>query len=86
MRTYCPRAAALVLRHWGERSDKARVYEAADIAKVLADIWAHGHRVTRIPHFAGMGRQRDVSAVCGTSTGVSVQLYRPCEWYLLSAG
>lgn len=49
-----PRAAALVLRHWGERSDKARVYEAAYIAKVLADM---GHLAPRHvhSHFAGIG-------------------------------
>lgn len=49
-----PRAAALVLRHWGERSDKARVYEAAYIAKVMADMGTaapcHVHS-----HFAGIG-------------------------------
>jgi len=49
-----PRAAALVLRHWGERPDKMRVYEAAYISKVIADLGSarpyHAHS-----HFAGIG-------------------------------
>ncbi len=49
-----PRAAALVLREWGKRGDKARVYEAAYIAKIMSDIGAeaptHVHS-----HFAGIG-------------------------------
>ena len=48
------RAAALTLRHWGDRPDKARVYEAAYIAKVMRDIGkeapTHVHS-----HFAGIG-------------------------------
>jgi len=49
-----PRAAAVVLRHWGERSDKARVYEAAYIAKVLSDMGADAPRHVH-SHFAGIG-------------------------------
>jgi len=49
-----PRAAALVLRHWGERSDKARVYEAAYISKVLSDMGAEAPRHVH-SHFAGIG-------------------------------
>jgi len=49
-----PRAAALVLRHWGERSDKARVYEAAYIAKMLADMGGSAPRHVH-SHFAGIG-------------------------------
>lgn len=49
-----PRSAALVLRHWGERSDKARVYEAAYIAKVLADMGTKAPRHVH-SHFAGIG-------------------------------
>lgn len=49
-----PRAAGLVLRHWEERPDKMRVYEAAYMAKVIADLGAarphHAHS-----HFAGIG-------------------------------
>lgn len=49
-----PRAAALVLRHWEDRPDKGRVYEAAYIAKVIADLGkeapVHAHS-----HFAGIG-------------------------------
>lgn len=49
-----PRAAALVLRHWEERPDKMRIYEAAYIAKKLADLGGnrpvHAHS-----HFAGIG-------------------------------
>ena len=49
-----PRAAGLVLRHWENRPDKMRVYEAAYIAKVIADLGAdrphHAHS-----HFAGIG-------------------------------
>lgn len=49
-----PRAASLVLRHWGDRPDKMRVYEAAYIAKIIADQGAdrpwHVHS-----HFAGLG-------------------------------
>lgn len=48
------RAAALTLRHWGDRPDKARVYEAAYIAKVMRDLGkeapTHVHS-----HFAGVG-------------------------------
>lgn len=49
-----PRAASLVLRHWGERPDKARVYEAAYIAKVIGDLGAEGPRHAH-SHFAGIG-------------------------------
>ena len=49
-----PRAASLVLRYWEDRPDKMRVYEAAYIAKVIADLGAarphHAHS-----HFAGIG-------------------------------
>ena len=48
------RAAGLVLRHWEDRPDKMRVYEAAYIAKVIADLGPdrphHAHS-----HFAGIG-------------------------------
>ena len=48
------RAAALTLRHWGERGDKARVYEAAYVAKIMRDLGreapTHIHS-----HFAGIG-------------------------------
>lgn len=51
---HLPRAAALVLRHWESRPDKMRVYEAAYIAKVIADLGTarplHAHS-----HFAGIG-------------------------------
>ena len=49
-----PRSAALVLRHWGERSDKARIYEAAYIAKVLSDMGAKAPRHVH-SHFVGIG-------------------------------
>ncbi len=49
-----PRAAALSLRHWGEQPDKARVYEAAWIAKQLADLGAAAPRHFH-SHFAGIG-------------------------------
>jgi glycosyltransferase involved in cell wall biosynthesis len=48
------RAAALVLRHWGDRPDKARVYEAAYIAKVMRDLGAEAPRHVH-SHFAGIG-------------------------------
>ncbi len=48
------RAAALVLRHWGDRSDKARVYEAAYIAKVMRDLGAAAPKHVH-SHFAGIG-------------------------------
>ena len=49
-----PRAAGLVLRHWEERPDKMRVYEAAYMAKVIADLGAaRSHHVHS--HFAGIG-------------------------------
>lgn len=48
------RAATLVLDEWGERGDKARVYEAAYVAKIMRDLGAeaptHMHS-----HFAGIG-------------------------------
>ncbi len=49
------RAAALTLRHWGERGDKARVYEAAYIAKVLADLSPAERPRHAHSHFAGVG-------------------------------
>jgi colanic acid/amylovoran biosynthesis glycosyltransferase len=49
------RAAALTLRHWGERGDKARVYEAAYIAKVIADLPAKERPRHAHSHFAGVG-------------------------------
>lgn len=50
-----PRAAALTLREWGDRPDKARVYEAAYIAKVLADMPKSTRPVHAHSHFAGVG-------------------------------
>lgn len=50
-----PRAAALTLREWGGRADKARVYEAAYIAKVLAEIPVADRPVHVHSHFAGVG-------------------------------
>ncbi|MCB1209569.1 MAG: glycosyltransferase family 4 protein, partial [Verrucomicrobiales bacterium] len=49
-----PRAAGLCLRHWGDLPDKARVYEAAYIAKVMADLGSAAPRHTH-SHFAGIG-------------------------------
>ncbi len=49
-----PRAAGLVLRHWGDRPDKMRVYEAAYIAKVIADLGRDAPRHAH-SHFAGIG-------------------------------
>lgn len=49
-----PRAAALALRLWGERPDKARVYEAAYIAKVMSDLGADAPKHVH-SHFAGVG-------------------------------
>lgn len=49
-----PRAAALCLRHWSDQPDKARVYEAAWIAKQLADLGAAAPRHFH-SHFAGIG-------------------------------
>ncbi len=50
-----PRGAALTLRNWGERPDKARVYEAAYIAKVIADLPAAERPQHVHSHFAGVG-------------------------------
>ena len=50
-----PRAAALTLREWGDRPDKARVYEAAYIAKVLADMPKVERPLHVHSHFAGVG-------------------------------
>lgn len=49
-----PRAAALSLRFWTDQPDKARVYEAAYLAKVMSDL---GHRAPKHvhSHFAGIG-------------------------------
>jgi glycosyltransferase involved in cell wall biosynthesis len=49
-----PRVAALVLRHWGDLPDKGRVYEAAWIAKKLADLGADAPQHVH-SHFAGVG-------------------------------
>lgn len=49
-----PRAAALTLRHWDERPDKARVYEAAWIACQLAELGPAAPRHFH-SHFAGIG-------------------------------
>jgi colanic acid/amylovoran biosynthesis glycosyltransferase len=48
------RAAALTLRHWGDQPDKARVYEAAYIAKVISDMGSDAPRHVH-SHFAGVG-------------------------------
>ena len=48
------RAAALTLRHWGDRPDKARVYEAAYIAKIMRDLGAEAPKHVH-SHFAGVG-------------------------------
>ncbi len=50
-----PRAAGLTLRHWGSNSDKARVYEAAYIAKVIAELPPHERPHHVHTHFAGVG-------------------------------
>ncbi len=50
-----PRAVGPTLRHWGERSDKARVYEAAYIAKIIADQPAATRPLHVHSHFAGVG-------------------------------
>lgn len=49
-----PRAAALVLRHWQDRPDKMRVYEAAYIARVIAGL-SGGRPLHAHSHFAGIG-------------------------------
>ncbi len=49
-----PRAAALTLRHWTDQPDKARVYEAAWIAKQLAALGPAAPRHVH-SHFAGIG-------------------------------
>ena len=49
------RGAALTLREWGDRADKSRVYEAAYIAKILADLPAAERPVHVHSHFAGVG-------------------------------
>ena len=49
-----PRAAALVLRNWEDRPDKMRVYEAAYIAKIIAD-HSDGKPCHVHSHFAGLG-------------------------------
>jgi glycosyltransferase involved in cell wall biosynthesis len=49
-----PRAVALTLRHWTDQPDKARVYEAAWIAKHLADLGPAAPRHVH-SHFAGIG-------------------------------
>lgn len=50
-----PKAAALVLRHWRDQPDKARVYEAAYIAKIIADLPAEQRPYHAHSHFAGVG-------------------------------
>jgi colanic acid/amylovoran biosynthesis glycosyltransferase len=50
-----PKAASLVLRHWSDQPDKARVYEAAYIAKVLSDLPASERPRHVHSHFAGVG-------------------------------
>jgi colanic acid/amylovoran biosynthesis glycosyltransferase len=49
-----PRAAALTLRHWTDQPDKARVYEAAWIARQLIDLGPAAPRHVH-SHFAGIG-------------------------------
>lgn len=49
-----PKAAPLVLRHWEDRPDKARVYEAAWIAKTMRDLGRDAPRHAH-SHFAGIG-------------------------------
>ena len=49
-----PRAAGLCLRHWGDLPDKSRIYEAAYIAKIMADLGSAAPRHAH-SHFAGIG-------------------------------
>ena len=49
-----PQSVVLTLRHWGERPDKMRVYEAAYIGHVLAQMGRSAPRHTH-SHFAGIG-------------------------------
>ncbi len=49
------RGAALTLREWGDRTDKARVYEAAYIAKIIANLPAAERPRHVHSHFAGVG-------------------------------
>jgi colanic acid/amylovoran biosynthesis glycosyltransferase len=49
-----PRAAGLCLRHWGDMPDKSRIYEAAYIAKIMADLGSAAPRHAH-SHFAGIG-------------------------------
>lgn len=49
-----PRAASLTLRHWSDQPDKARVYEAAWIARQLSDLGPAAPRHVH-SHFAGIG-------------------------------
>lgn len=49
-----PQSVVLTLRHWGERPDKMRVYEAAYIGHVLAQMGNAAPRHTH-SHFAGIG-------------------------------
>ena len=51
-----PQSVVLVLRHWGERPDKMRVYEAAYIGHRLRQIGGGSIRVRHAhSHFAGVG-------------------------------
>ncbi|MFZ4763446.1 MAG: glycosyltransferase family 4 protein [Roseimicrobium sp.] len=49
-----PQSVVLTLRHWGDRPDKMRVYEAAYIGHVLSQMGAAAPRHTH-SHFAGIG-------------------------------
>ncbi len=64
-----PRAAALTLREWGDRPDKARAYEAAYIAKVLNDMPRSERPAHVHSHFAGVGARTCwwMRKFCGTS-------------------
>lgn len=48
-----PQSVVLTLRHWGERPDKPRVYEAAWIGHKLRELNARVHHAHA--HFAGIG-------------------------------
>ncbi|HSI63887.1 MAG TPA: glycosyltransferase family 4 protein [Candidatus Saccharimonadia bacterium] len=49
-----PQSVVLTLRHWGDRPDKNRVYEAAYISHVLTQLGSAAPSHTH-SHFAGMG-------------------------------
>jgi colanic acid/amylovoran biosynthesis glycosyltransferase len=76
-----PKKAVLTLRHWGERGDKNRIYEAIYIGMKMIELRVrHAHS-----HFAGIGARccywlRNLYGLSFSFTGHANDLFEPTEF------